>query len=96
MEIWPGLGSEFWVVKNTPLPRKWKFGQDLGVSMGGQEYQDLGLWVLSSQEYPAPNANLVRTWDFEFWVVKNTAPPPDPRSVWRLAAVSATDTVSLV
>ena len=37
-----------------PFPRKWKFDQDLG------------LWVLGCQEYTEPNANLVRTWHFEF------------------------------
>ena len=33
---------EFWVAKNSPPPWKWKVGQKLG------------LWVLSSQEYPRP------------------------------------------
>ena len=36
---------------------------------------------------------LARSWDFEFCVAKNI-PTPTPKSVWRLTAVSHTDTVS--
>ena len=67
---YPILGKALPLLRSsTPRPPKMKILSDKP-------------WVLSTQEYiphsllHPKNENLVRTWHFEFWVPKNTPPPP--------------------
>ena len=74
---WLKIWSKFYRIPlfcNTeyPLPQKLKFRQILG------------LWVFSVTEYPPPppeNWNLGRSWDFEYFQLQNSPPPPSP---WKL------------
>ena len=78
---WHFKTFHFWLVENTPRPRKLKFRQILA-------FQDFSL--LTCGEYPPPphpeNWNLSRSWHFKtfhFWLVENTPPPPTPKLKFR-------------
>ena len=44
-----------------------------------KSWPNLALWVLITTELPPPNWNLGRSWQFEFWLLQNTPPPPHPK-----------------
>ena len=47
-----------------------------GLELLMDDLEGSGLRLAKNAHYPG-NGNLVRTWDFEFWVAKNTPCPPE-------------------
>ena len=95
------------VIKNTPSPPhpplKMKNWSDHGtLSLSSQEYPHpknenlvrswhFEFWVCKNTRIPPPQWKFGQILALELWVVKNTPP-----NVWRLTAVSPTDTVSFI
>ena len=69
-------GSDLRLAKNTLFLAKNPPPPFSGLELLMDDLEGSGL-RLAKNAHPPGNGNLVRTWDFEFWVAKNTPCPPE-------------------